>query len=84
MNINIDIRYNYSGEFAFRMGFPTKSGAAGAMLIVIPDRMGICTFSPCLDAGGNSVRGVDFCQRLSVTFKFHVYDRLPRQVLHLQ
>ena len=69
--------YDYSGEFAFKIGFPSKSGAAGAMLIVIPDRMGICTFSPSLDRNGISVRGLAFCEQLSKSFNFHLYDRLP-------
>ena len=29
--------YDYSGEFAFTMGFPSKSGVAGALMIVIPN-----------------------------------------------
>merc|ERR1712196_456992 len=69
--------YDYSGKFAFHVGFPSKSGVAGALLIVIPNVMGICTWSPPLDANGNSVRGIDFCTRLVEHFSFHTYDRLP-------
>lgn len=28
--------YDYSGTFAYRMGFPCKSGVGGALMIVIP------------------------------------------------
>lgn len=66
--------YDYSGEFAFKIGFPSKSGATGAMLIVIPNRMGICTWSPPLDRSGNSVRGLKFCALMSKAFNFHIYD----------
>jgi glutaminase len=68
--------YDYSGEWAFRIGLPAKSGVSGVVLTVIPNVMGICTWSPRLDAHGNSVRGIEFCRRLVERFNFHVYDGL--------
>jgi glutaminase len=68
--------YDYSGEFAFTIGLPAKSGVAGALMIVVPNVMGICTWSPRLDKLGNSVRGIEFCRRLVETFNFHNYDTL--------
>ena len=47
------------------MGFPSKSGVAGACLIVVPNVMGICTWSPRLDGNGNSVRGIGFAKGLA-------------------
>ncbi|WP_327035094.1 glutaminase A [Micromonospora ureilytica] len=68
--------YDYSGEFAFAIGLPAKSGVSGGLMIVVPGVLGICVWSPRLDALGNSVRGVAFCKELVNRFNFHVYDTL--------
>ncbi len=68
--------YDYSGEFAFAVGLPAKSGVAGALVVVVPNVMGLCVWSPRLDAHGNSVRGVALCQKLVRKFNFHNYDNL--------
>ncbi|XP_049780661.1 glutaminase liver isoform, mitochondrial-like isoform X2 [Schistocerca cancellata] len=68
--------YDYSGQFAFKVGLPAKSGVCGGMLVVIPNVMGICTWSPPLDPLGNSCRGVQFCELLVEEFNFHRYDNL--------
>ena len=66
--------YDFSGEFAFTIGLPAKSGVSGGLMIVVPNVMGICTWSPRVDENGNSARGIDFCQHLIKTFNFHNYD----------
>lgn len=68
--------YDYSGEFAFEIGLPAKSGVSGALMIVIPKVMGICVWSPRLDRNGNSVRGIEFCRELVSRYNFHVFDGL--------
>ncbi|XP_073958188.1 glutaminase liver isoform, mitochondrial-like isoform X5 [Choristoneura fumiferana] len=68
--------YDYSGQFAFKVGLPAKSGVSGAMLIVVPNVMGICTWSPPLDPLGNSCRGLQFCDELIERFNFHKYDNI--------
>nr|CAD7592236.1 unnamed protein product [Timema genevievae] len=70
--------YDFSGQFAFKVGLPAKSGVCGAMLIVVPGVMGICTWSPPLDSLGNSVRGVQFCEEVVRVFNFHMFDNIPR------
>lgn len=74
--MNIAGMYDYSGEFAFRIGMPAKSGVSGAVLAVIPNVMSIAVWSPRLDQYGNSVRGVEFLRRLVEKFNFHNYDSL--------
>jgi glutaminase len=68
--------YDFSGEFAFKIGLPAKSGVSGALMLVIPNLMGISIWSPRLDHIGNSVRGVKFCEQLVERFSFHQYDSL--------
>ncbi|KMQ94983.1 glutaminase kidney mitochondrial [Lasius niger] len=63
--------YDYSGQFAFKVGIPAKSGVSGSLLVVIPNVMGICMWSPPLDPLGNSCRGVQFCEELVREFNFH-------------
>ena len=70
--------YDFSGQFAFSIGLPAKSGVAGALLIVIPNVGGICTWSPRLDELGNSVRGVAFCNELAkrTKYAYHIFRTL--------
>ena len=51
--------YEYSGAFAFKVGIPGKSSVAGCMMMVLPNTMGICLWSPPLDKYGNSARGLE-------------------------
>ena len=68
--------YNFSGEWAFTIGLPAKSGVSGCIFIIIPNVAGICCYAPRLDANGNSVRGIEFCRELVQNFNFHNYDNL--------
>ena len=49
--------YETSGDWLYDIGLPGKSGIGGGIVTVAPGKGGIGTFSPPLDAAGNSVRG---------------------------
>ncbi len=68
--------YDYSGEFAFLVGLPAKSGVSGALIVVVPGLMAFAIYSPPIDEMGNSVRGVAFCHELVKNYNFHKYDHI--------
>lgn len=49
--------YNSSGEFAVKVGAPSKSGVGGCIMTVVPGKMGISVIGPALDERGNSLGG---------------------------
>jgi glutaminase len=66
--------YDYSGEWAYRVGMPAKSGVGGGITAVAPRKLGIGVFSPPLDEKGNSVRGLKVCEALASDFGLHMLN----------
>jgi glutaminase len=67
--------YDYAGEWVYRVGMPAKSGVGGGIVAALPAQLGLGTFSPPLDAHGNSVRGLKICEELSTHFGLHMLNR---------
>jgi glutaminase len=65
--------YDESGEFAFRVGLPGKSGVGGGIAAVMPNKFSVVVWSPELNPKGNSVKGIKALEILTDKLEFSLF-----------
>ncbi|MDO5040952.1 MAG: glutaminase A [Peptoniphilus sp.] len=65
--------YDYSGEFAMRIGVPAKSGVGGGIVTAFINKFGLATYCPGLDSHGNSYCGMRFLNSVSDDLNLKIY-----------
>ncbi|MBD1856092.1 MULTISPECIES: glutaminase [Leptolyngbya] len=70
--------YERSGEWMRQVGMPAQTCTSGALLAVVPQKLGLGVFSPYLDQWGNSVRAVRVCEAISKEHHLHLFDIYER------
>lgn len=65
--------YTASGEWAYTVGLPGKSGVGGGIVAVAPGKLAIAAFSPPLDPVGNSVRAAAAVGHVALSLGLNLY-----------
>ncbi len=65
--------YDESGEFAFKVGLPGKSGVGGGIVALHPGKYSIAVWSPKLNAKGNSYKGIKFLEEFTSKTEMSIF-----------
>jgi glutaminase len=66
--------YTASGDWAYTVGLPAKSGVGGGLVAVSPGKLAIAAYSPPLDKAGNSVRAQAAITQIAHTLGLGLYN----------
>ncbi|SMY38390.1 glutaminase A [Photobacterium andalusiense] len=66
--------YDTSGDWAYDVGLPGKSGVGGGLLTVIPNIGALAAFSPRLDPFGNSIRGQQMIKHVTQAMAWNLFS----------
>ncbi|PSJ60076.1 glutaminase [Kumtagia ephedrae] len=66
--------YDGSGDFAFHVGIPGKSGVGGGILGIIPGVASVAVWSPGLNANGNSHLGSVAMEKLARAMNWSIFS----------
>ncbi len=66
--------YDGSGEYAFAVGLPSKSGISGSIMAVAPGRLGLAAFCSAVDSKGASVVGRYLMEEIARAERLSIYQ----------